>query len=165
MNYLVTGATGHIGNVLVRQLLDRGHTIRGLVRKNCDLTPLKGLPLELFYGNICNYESMVPAFNGMDAVFHLAGVIGIGSGEQRLMRQVNVEGTKNVVRACEAAHVPRLIYTSSVHALPEAEPSRTMCEIDTFSEDRVRSGYAKTKAAATGYCSANAPNAGSKRWS
>jgi len=114
---LVTGATGHIGNVLVRELLKDGRRVRALVLPNEDLASLEGLELELVKGDVLEEESLVKAMQGVDLVFHLAGIISILPGEDRLMRQVNVEGTRNVISAVRKAGVRRLVYTSSIHAL------------------------------------------------
>ena len=61
MNVLVTGATGHIGNVLVRQLLNEGDTVRALVLPSEDDLPLRGLEVEKVTGDICDPDSLLPA--------------------------------------------------------------------------------------------------------
>ena len=69
---LVTGAAGHLGNVLVRELLAQGEQVRGLVLPGEDLTPLEGLDVEIFPGNILDLERMIEACHEVDVVFHLA---------------------------------------------------------------------------------------------
>ena len=63
---LVTGATGHIGNVLVKELVNRGEKVRVLVLPDEDLSPLDGLDIEVFKGNVLEKESLISAFNGID---------------------------------------------------------------------------------------------------
>ena len=114
---LVTGAAGHVGNVLVRELLEDGQEVRALILPGEDTTSLDGLDVEYFKGDVLDSASLDSAMQGVEKVFHLAGIISIMPGQDELMRQVNVQGTKNVVRAAMRAGVSRLVYTSSIHAL------------------------------------------------
>ena len=82
-------------------------------------------------------------------VIHTAGIISIENNVSEKLRQVNVGGTKNIVDLCKEYKVKRLVYVSSVHAIPEGEKSETLTEISHFSPDEVIGGYAKTKAEAT----------------
>lgn len=148
---LVTGATGHIGNVLVRELLENKISVRALVLPREDLQSLKGLPVELVTGDITDYDSLLKAFKGVSYVYHLAGVISISSGrtEKKAVQKINVEGTRNVVRACFARKIKRLVYTSSIHAFPELPHGQTIIETKDFKADKVLGGYARSKADAT----------------
>ena len=67
------------------------------------------------------------------------------------MKQVNVEGTKNVYRACLEEGVKTMVYTSSVHAIPEGEEGEIIREITDFDPEAVKGPYAKTKAEAARY--------------
>ena len=120
MNDLVTGATGHIGNVLVRKLLDQGEKVRALIWRGEDTTPLKGLDVEQVEGDVLDPASLEPAMHGVETVYHLAGIISIMPGRNPLVWRVNVEGTRNVLEAARHARVRRLIYTSSIHAIARA---------------------------------------------
>jgi dihydroflavonol-4-reductase len=114
---LVTGAAGHIGNVLVRELLDDGQHVRALIMPGENISALEGLDIEFIEGNVLEAQSLDKAMLGVEKVFHLAGIISIMPGQDDLIRRVNVEGTKNVLRAAKKAGVKRLVYTSSIHAL------------------------------------------------
>ena len=114
---LVTGAAGHIGNVLVRELLNDRKKVRALILPGEDISALNGLDVEFVEGNVLDPISLDKAMQGIDIVFHLAGVISILPGQYDLMHRVNVEGTKNVLNAAKKAHIKRLVYTSSIHAL------------------------------------------------
>ena len=85
---IVTGATGHIGNVLVRELLTAGTVVRALVLPDDDKRPLAGLNVEIVYGDVTDRESLKTAFAGAELVFHLAGIVtimpGRRGGESRL---------------------------------------------------------------------------------
>lgn len=123
---LVTGSTGFIGNVLIRKLLERGQKVRAFLRPTSDLIALKDLPVERVTGNILDQRSLAEAFQGIDTVYHLAAKISIMPGEDRLTREINLKGTRNVIRACLDAGVKKLIYTSTIHALKEP-PIVTLC--------------------------------------
>ena len=58
MVYLVTGATGLVGNNVTRQLLERGHAVRVLVRRNSDPRPFQGLEVEKVEGDVCDAASV-----------------------------------------------------------------------------------------------------------
>jgi dihydroflavonol-4-reductase len=77
---LITGATGHIGNVLVRELVRRGEKVRVFVLPNEDMSSINDLDIEVIRGDILDKNSLQPAFVGADYVFHLAGIISIMPG-------------------------------------------------------------------------------------
>jgi dihydroflavonol-4-reductase len=146
---VITGSTGHIGNVLVRELISRGQTIRALVLPNDDLRPLHGLNTDIVYGDATNLQSLTSAFNGADLVFHLAGIVTIMPSMKNILERVNVGGVRNVVAACRATGVHRLIYTSSIHAIAEPPHGTVIDETQPFDPDRVLGDYARSKAHAT----------------
>lgn len=146
---VVTGATGHIGNVLVRELLARGEKIRTVIPPFEDITPLEGLEIEKVEGDVRDVNSLIQAFRGADVVYHLAGIISILPGKTELLYQVNVMGTRNVVEACLKSHVRRLIYTSSIHAVEEPPHGIVIDETLPYNPDKVLGDYAKSKAQAT----------------
>lgn len=148
MKCIVTGATGHIGNVLVRELYHHGYEVRAIVMKNDDASMIEPLA-EIVRGNILDRAFLAETLRDADVVFHLAGIVEIGSGKKNLIMKVNVEGTKNVLEACLKNGISRLVYTSSVHAIPELPKDEWMREIDDFDPDRVHGLYAKSKALAT----------------
>ena len=149
MNIVVTGATGHIGNVLVRELLAKGENVRALVPPFENDLPIRGLNVDVMAGDVCDAASLNSAFQGADAVYHLAGIIAIIPGKDELLRRVNVEGTRNVVDACLAAGVGRLVYTSSIHAIQEPPEGITINETFPVDPDNVIGPYARSKAQAT----------------
>ena len=114
---VVTGATGHVGNVLLRSLAaEGGAELRALVRPGGSTASIAGLGVEVVEADVRRYDSLVQAFRGADVVFHVAGIVSISGGGLKRLRETNVEGTRNVLAACREAGVGRLIYTSSVHA-------------------------------------------------
>ena len=147
--YVITGATGHIGYALLKQLAARGCRVRILIRK--DTPVFDGIDCEKVYGDVTDPESLLAAFEGADVVFHLAGIIDINVGNEDLIWKVNFEGTKNVVRAVEQCGVRRLVYASSVDVYVPLPDNQVMRETDTFDVDSLDGTYAKTKASATNF--------------
>lgn len=118
--WLVTGATGHVGNVLVRKLLERGESVRALILPGESRVSLRGLDVEAVEGDVLNLDSLFRSVQGVRGIFHLAGVISIMPGPNPMVRKVNVEGTKNVLGAAMTRGI-KMIYTSSIHAIQRAE--------------------------------------------
>ena len=148
--YLITGATGHVGTVLVQELLKRGERIRALVLRGRG----KQLPagIEIVEGDITDENSLVPFFDrqGCDCVtlIHCAALITVASKLNPHVWNINVNGTENVMRQAFAAGIERVIYVSSVHAIPEKPEPQVITEVNSFSPDLVHGQYAKSKAAA-----------------
>ena len=146
---IVTGATGHIGNVLVRELLAEGAVVRVLVLPDDDERPLAGLNVEIVYGDITDPVSLKSAFTGAELVFHLAGIVTIMPSMASVLERVNVGGMRTVIAACRASGVHRLVYTSSIHAMAEPSHGTVIDESQPFDPDRVLGDYARSKARAT----------------
>jgi len=146
---LVTGATGHIGNVLVRKLLDRGEKVRALIWRGEDTTPLKNLDVEQVVGDVLDPASLEHAMHGVETVYHLAGIISILPGRNPLVWRVNVEGTRNVLEAARHASIRRLLYTSSIHAIAHAPHGVAMDETLGFDQNNPYGEYDRSKATAS----------------
>jgi dihydroflavonol-4-reductase len=146
---IVTGATGHIGNVLVRELVARSNTVRALIMPNDDLHPLEGVDTQIVYGDVTDLQSLEKAFAGAETVFHLAGIVTIMPRMRKVLEQVNVNGMRNVISACRTTGVRRLVYTSSIHAIAEPPHGTVIDESCKFDPDHVLGDYAWSKALAT----------------
>ena len=137
----------------MKALHARGEKVRGFVMpKDCS-TALNGLGLEVIEGNICSLDSLDRLFLGLEAyeviVIHTAGIVTIATRHDDLVYEVNVNGTKNIIRKCLEYKVRRLVYISSVHAIPEKPRGEVIAETTKFDPEIVRGLYAKTKAEAT----------------
>lgn len=147
---LITGATGHIGNVLTGKLYERGfRDLRLFVREGEDFSYVQKYASEIVTGDITSPEDVMRAVEGCDKVFHVAGLVQIEGRDTERIYRVNVGGTQNVVDACLACGVKRLVYVSSVHALEALPDGRA---IDETLEDNVNDllgAYARSKAMAT----------------
>jgi len=146
---VITGGTGHLGNVLVRKLVNMNKKVRALILPGEDITSLKGLEIEKVEGDVRLPDSLRKAFEGADIVYHCAGIISILPGQRKQLYQVNVIGTKNVVNMCLKTKVKRLVYTSSIHALSEPAPGIVFNESREFNPENVLGEYSKSKALGT----------------
>jgi dihydroflavonol-4-reductase len=110
---VVTGANGHIGNNLSRQLVEHGYTVRGTVR-SMDKAP--NIEMEFVEADVLNQEDWPKVFEGVTGLFHLATIYAT-SGDGQLILDTANKGTENVLRAAAACGIKRVIYTSSVAAI------------------------------------------------
>jgi len=108
MTVAVTGGTGFVGREVVGRLLGEGHRVRVVSR---GVRPPAATP-EWVRGSVLDLDSLPSAFLGCDAVIHLVGIIS-EVGDQTFDR-VHSDGTRNVVAACQAAGVPRLVHMSAL---------------------------------------------------
>ena len=113
---VITGASGHIGGVLARALVDRYGTgaVRALFREGRGTAA--DLDIEWVRGHLFDKESLVAAFTGAETVFHLAALVSIDSGRSKEVHATNVAGTRNVVEVALECGVRRLVHFSSIHA-------------------------------------------------
>lgn len=146
---LVTGATGHIGNVLVRLLNEHGERVRAMIMSGEDPSPLNGLDVEVVEADVLDYQSLLKAFADIEVVYHLAGIISILPGKDHMVQAVNVSGTRNVIQAARSCGVRRLVYTSSIHALQRVPEGIMIDESVPFDVEHAISSYDSSKASAS----------------
>lgn len=134
MRAFVTGATGFLGGNLVRELLTDGCQVRALVRTGSDLRNVANLPVEIVEGSLDDVSQLAAQIEGCEVVFHVAAHYSLWARDRASIYQVNVEGTKNLLRAARTARVSRFIHTSSVAAIgvppagiPGTEAMTTTC--------------------------------------
>ena len=141
---LVTGATGFVGSNLAKHLRQQGWDVRCLVRDVQRAKFLEELGAELTLGRLDDFDSLVRAVVDVDVVFHAAGRVHALTDQQ--FTADNVEGTRNVARACaETSRPPALIFISSLAAGGPSRPGEPRQEGD---EDRPISAYGESKLAA-----------------
>jgi dihydroflavonol-4-reductase len=146
---LVTGGAGHLGNVLVRELLARGERVRVLILPGEDTTSLEGLGIERIEGNVLDIDSLARAMQDIDVVFHLASLVSITEDKTGMLEAVNVGGTQNVIDAAKQTHIKKLIYTSSIHALERPPQGVMISELCAFDADNPAGAYDRSKAQAS----------------
>lgn len=130
MKALVTGATGLVGSAVVRELLKNGEEVKVLVRPTSDRFNLQGLDVEEALGDITEPATLRAAMGGCDRVYHVAALYTMDDRPE-LYHRINVEGTRNVMRACEDAGVARVVYTSTVATVGSSRPGE-LADEDTL---------------------------------
>ena len=116
MKTLVTGATGLVGNNVVRLLIEKNQPVRVLVRANSDPRPLAGLDVEFAFGDVRDESAVRTASRGVDQIVHAAALVHIGWSQLEQQREINVKGSRLIAEAALAEGI-RLVHVSSVDAL------------------------------------------------
>lgn len=151
--YFVTGANGHLGSAVCAALREGGEQVRALVLPGENTDFIRSMGVSVTFGNVCKKEDLKAFFesekHAKRIVIHCAGIVDITGGNSDRMEKVNIGGTRNILEMCRKYDVYRLLYVSSVHAIPTPEHGRVIREVTTFSPETVDGAYAKTKAAAT----------------
>lgn len=142
---LVTGATGFVGSAVARALLDRGYPIRLLVRANSDRTNIAGLPAEVTIGDLRDAASLPAAVAGCQNVVHVAADYRLWVPDPDAMNRANVDGSRALFLAAQAAGVERMVYCSSVAALGLTYDGTPADETTPNSLDKVIGTYKRSK--------------------
>jgi len=141
----VTGATGFVGSAVVRHLLSRGITVRVLARRRSDLRNIAGLDVEIAYGDLLDEPGLLAALRGCDTLFHVAAFYSTSEADSQQMYEVNVRGTKTVLRAAQAAGVARIVHTSTIGTVGQPGDSTLATEETPFDLWDTASHYTKSK--------------------
>lgn len=146
MTVLVTGANGLIGANLVRALLQRGHSVRALVRTGSNLAALAELDVTFAYADIaCEPDALRQAVAGCDLVFHAATPFSYERSRAAELWCTATEGTGNLLRAAAAAGVRRVVLTSSSVVFGHCADARTLDESAALASADGESGYVAAK--------------------
>ena len=145
---LVTGASGFLGRRIVEMLVERGIPIRALVRKTSRVDHLCLPGVTLVYGDVIDVHSLAAAFNGIDYVVHAAAG---NKGTDEEIRQVTVEGTRNILDCCALNSIRKLVYISScsVYGVADYEEGSIIDEnasLERFPKRRGVYSFAKLEA-------------------
>jgi nucleoside-diphosphate-sugar epimerase len=142
----VTGGSGFIGQKLVRRLVDEGNVVFALARSERTGKLLSELGAQPVPGGLGDLDSLKQAASHCELAFHAAAHVGEW-GPRWLFDQVNVRGTANVIEACRAAGVRRLVHVSTEAVLLAGEPLVNVDETAPLRPDS-KSPYCSTKAKA-----------------
>jgi len=145
MRAFVTGATGFVGSAVVRSLLRRGVAVKALARRSSDLRNIAGLDVEVFYGDLCDEEGLARALRGCDVLYHVAAYYSTDEADAPMMYEVNVRGTKTVMRAALKAGVPRAVHTSTIGTIGQPMDGSLATEETPFNLWDTSSHYVKSK--------------------
>jgi nucleoside-diphosphate-sugar epimerase len=147
MKVLVTGASGFLGSHIVDACIEQGDTVRVLVRASSDISYLKKYnSIEYATGSVEDGASLLGAVDGIDAVYHSAAR-SADWGTRRQFHLANYLGTKNMLDACRAGHVKRLVYVSSPSVVFDYHDETFIDETQPYPR-RYANFYAETKAEA-----------------
>jgi len=144
MRALVTGGGGFLGGALARKLRERGDDVRVFGRGS--YPELMALGIEVVSGDLTDPDAVLAACDDRDTVFHVAAKVGLW-GRPEDYEAVNVQGTKNVLRACLETGVPKLVFTSSPSVVFDGGDIEGVTESAPYPE-RFDCDYSRTKAAA-----------------
>jgi nucleoside-diphosphate-sugar epimerase len=154
---LVTGATGLVGSHLLLRLLEKGENIRALYRNPTKINAVKLLftlrkkqhlfeNIEWFEADITDIPSLETAFEGIDFVYHCAGLISFDPNNEEILRKTNIEGTANIANLCLSRTVKKLCYVSSIAALGDLHDNEnTVTEETEWNPEKYHSDYAISK--------------------
>lgn len=155
---LITGGTGLVGSHLLYKLVQSGHNVRALYRtkekikavehvfsyysKNTDNLLSK---IEWVQGNINDIPRLTEIFNGVTHVYHCAAFISFDPKYYHQLRQINIEGTANIVNLCISNNIEKLCYISSTAAVGQELSDKQKSEKSDWNKDEDHSVYAITK--------------------
>jgi dihydroflavonol-4-reductase len=117
MKIAVTGASGHVGNVLCRELVGRGHKVKVLIHH--DKEDLESIGVEMVPGDLMDVNSLENLCKECEMVYHLAAKISINEKDKDLVYRTNVEGTRNLIGVCLKTGIKKFIHFSTIHTLDQ----------------------------------------------
>lgn len=146
---VITGGAGFLGRALVRELLAQRAGLAPRAIRVLDTRPaaFDDARVHMTQGDIRSASDLRAVCRGADVVFHAAALVDWGSRPARLVEEVNVAGTRQVVRVCREAGVRALVFTSSEDAVYTGRPIRDADESLPYPR-RFPSAYCRTKAEA-----------------
>ena len=150
--YLITGATGFLGRAVIAELKKKNVRVHALVLENDPLAKELPKDVSVTYGDVCDDKTLTRLFSDADnltCVIHCAGIVSLASHPDARIYTVNVGGTNNIIWHCEKRNVGKLVYVSSVHAIPEKKKGVEITENSVFLPHLVKGDYGKSKAIAT----------------
>jgi nucleoside-diphosphate-sugar epimerase len=115
---LITGASGFIGGHVSRYFAEKGAELSCMIRENSDLSFIGDLPVEYIKGDITRYEDVLKASAGKSAIIHIAGLTA-DWGRWKDFKQINVEGTMNILKAARDSGIDQVIITGSISSYGE----------------------------------------------
>lgn len=145
MRFLVTGATGFIGGAVARHLLQQGHAVRALVRPVHAAETISRQGYEPAVGDLLDPPSLDRATYGVDGVFHVAALYSFWQRDASTIYRVNVDGTRELLKAARRNGIGRVVFTSSVGVLRAPEPGELADESFTAEPGELPDHYHRSK--------------------
>lgn len=150
-HYIITGASGFLGNNLAKELINRGHKVTISLRTMKYLSAMYCKEAEVMYGDIRNSSFLKKLIIPDSIVVHCAGVMALGKERKNEMFDINYRATKKLTDICIEKRVKKLIFISSVDALWHYKGQEKIVEPKEFEIDKLNTSYAKSKALASKY--------------
>jgi dihydroflavonol-4-reductase len=145
MKVLVTGATGFIGFHVAKLLIEKGFQVSALVREGSDTSALKAMGIELVSGDVRDFSSICKALKNCRQMYHLAADYRIWVNDPKTMYEVNVQGTRNVMRAALKTGIEKIVHTSTVGVLAACSNGKPSDEETPVSIRDMVGPYKKSK--------------------
>lgn len=148
MRALVTGGSGFVGCHVARELVERGVSVRALVRPNSrrdNLSDLDPRLLEFYCGDLTDPTSLREAIRGCDILYHVAADYRLWTRDPQELYRANVQGTRDLLQAAKDAGVAKIVYTSSVGALGIPKDGTPGTEATPVSEADMIGHYKRSK--------------------
>jgi dihydroflavonol-4-reductase len=145
---LVTGASGFVGSAVARKLVERGFSVRALVRPTSPRFHLEGLDLEFAEGDLRDAETVRPAMAGVRYLFHVAADYRLWAPDRNEIVANNLNSTKIIMEAALRAGVERIVYTSSVATLAVRTDGTSVDETFPLDEAKAIGAYKRSKVVA-----------------
>ncbi len=142
---LVTGGSGFIGSHLTEQLIRAGARVRVLVRKTSRISHLASLSVEKSVGDILDIPSLQKAMEGVNYLFHVAGLVAFGPKDASLLRKINVQGVRNALGVAQDLRIKRVILTSSVASIGGSLDKTPRDENSSWDPEAPHSAYSCSK--------------------
>lgn len=143
----VTGGSGLLGGYLLRELVRQGAPVKALYRNRYPvlLTKEEIDAIEWVQGDLFDVVLLEEICGQCDEVYHCAGMVSFNPSKKDMMMKINVQGTANVVNACIAGDVRKLVHVSSVSALGRKRDGMVVTEESRWTEENNLSNYGKSK--------------------
>lgn len=155
---LVTGGTGLLGSHLLYQLIVQNENVIAIHRSSSDLNAVKNVfsyyseefealfaKIKWVEADITDITSLTTAFKGVTKVYHSAALISFDDSDYKEMRNINIEGTANIVNLCIANNIEKLCFVSSIAAIGKSVNGNEITENSEWNVEENNYGYAITK--------------------
>jgi len=150
-HYIITGASGFLGNNLAQELINRGHKVTITLRTMKYLSAMYCRDAEVAYGDMRDKSFLSSLIKKDSIVIHCAGIMALGKENKNLMFDINYKATRDLTDVCIEKEAKKLIFISSVDAILHDKGSLEIIEPKTFEIDKLTTPYAKSKALASKY--------------
>ena len=144
MKALITGASGFLGGWLCKALCKKGWQVHTLLRPTSNKSNLQNLNLHFHTGDVTDFDSFMKAAQGVDLIFHLAGVVSHSEKDLKTMQKVNVQGTTQAIEVSQKQGA-KLIHISSVVSVGASAKPLTLNEDSPYDPALSQIGYFHTK--------------------